>query len=315
LLLWTSVGLLVTFLPFGAYYLVHPDTLSQRTDAVAIFGNSPQARAALAMDYGRAGWLEILGRQAQRVVLGFLSIGDRSEQYGATTPLLDPVTATLLPAACALALARIRQSSWLLCALWLLIAVTLGGILTTQQPDAPRLLAALPAICLLIGGLAHALLLAASDTGLRDARPLLAIAIAAALVAAANANVQSYLDQYPLDSASQPLTLVTDVGSYLSDVPATTPVVLYDQRQFYLAHWTIQFLAPQVHGVTVWDPAGLDDTLASLQGPFLLVAVDAPPALVDDVTRTYPDGSLTRMPVHDPRQTVLVYRYGGGGVL
>jgi 4-amino-4-deoxy-L-arabinose transferase-like glycosyltransferase len=315
LLLWTSVGLIVTFLPFAAYYLVHPGTLSQRTDAVLIFGTTPQVRSAMIHDYGHAGWLEILGKQTQRVVLGFLSMGDRSEQYGAKSPLLDPVTATLLPAACALALARIRQSPWLLCVLWTLITVTLGGILTTLQPDAPRLLAAIPAVCLLIGGLAHALLLAAGETGLRDLKPVLAIALAGSLILAAIANANSYLDDYPRVAAAQPVTLVTDIGRYLSDQSGETPVVLYDQRQFYLAHWTIQFLAPQIHGTTVWRPTDLTSTLASLHGRFLLMAVDADLNIISNVQRLYPGGVLTRVAVHDARQTVVAYRYDGAGTI
>ena len=90
ILAWTGLGLLVTALPLGAYYLAHPDALSQRTDAVVIFSNTPLVRAALAQDYGSAGWLHIILRQTQQVVLGFIAIGDRSEQYGAPFPLLDP---------------------------------------------------------------------------------------------------------------------------------------------------------------------------------------------------------------------------------
>jgi hypothetical protein len=315
LICWTALGLVVTFLPFGAYYLAHPASFAQRTDAVAIFSRTSQVRAALTLDYRRAGWLEILGRQVQRVVLGFLAMGDRSQQYGATTPLLDPITAALLPAACAVALARIRQTPWLLCVLWTAITITLGGILTTGQPDAPRLLAALPAICLLIGGLAHTLLIAAGDTGLRDAKPLLAIALASALVATAVANTDTYLDTYPATAAAQPVTLITDIGRYLSTVPGTTPVVLYDQRQFYLAHWTIQLLAPQIHGTTVWDQQGLDAALAASHGPYLLITVNAPTTLIDDVVTQYRGGRLMQLPVHAARTVVMMYQYNGAGIV
>ena len=241
-------------------------------------------------------------------------MGDRSEQYGATSPLLDPVTAAMLPAALAVALARIRHSPWLLCLLWSAITVVFGGILTTMQPDAPRLLAALPAVCLLIGGLAHTMLHAAGETGLRDAKPLLAICLSGSLIAAAVINTDTYLGTYPLDASEQPVTLVTDIGRFLSTQSATIPVVLYDQRQFYLAHWTIRLLAPQVSGTTVWDQQGLDSALGAIHGSFLLVAVDPPPGLIAHVGSEFPRGSSYNLAVHTPAAAVVVFTYQGQGL-
>jgi hypothetical protein len=314
LILWTALGLVVSALPMATYYLTHPAAFAQRTDAVMIFAQSAAARGAIAHDYGTAGWLEILGRQVQRVILGFLALADRSEQYNARSPLLDPISAALLPAACALALARVRRSPWLLCVLWTVITVLFGGVLTTYQPDAPRLLAALPAICLLIGGLAHTVLVTAGETGLRDAKPLLALSLAGALIAAAVLNTNAYLDAYPAQAASEPVTLVTDVARYLSTVPADEPVVLFDHREFYLAHWTIRLLAPQVHGITAWSPGGLAKALASLHGPFLLVTVDRDGSELAPIYRSYPDGTSWRLPVHDMRHWVVIYHYTGAGL-
>lgn len=314
IILWTFLGVLVSFMPMAVYYVLHPSALQQRTDAVFLFSSSPLVRASLAIDYGSSGWMDILGRQAQRVVLGFLSMGDRSSQYGNSAPLLDPVTAALVPAAIALALARFRQSNWLLCLMWVLITVVLGGLLTTEQPDAPRLLAALPALCLLVGGLVHTLLNAAGDTGLRDPKPLLALTIAGALIAAAVLNLNSYPGSFAATEAQQPVTLTTDVARFLSDQPSAVPVVLYDQRQFYLAHWTIRLLAPQISGVTVWDKPGLLDALAAARGPFLLVAVDADPALLARVSALYSGGSDGAVPTHTIGDTVRTYSYPGQGL-
>ncbi len=314
LILWTVLGLIVAFLPMAAFYAMHPGTLQQRTDAVFLFSNSPAVKAALQLDFAHASWPEIVGRQFQRVVLGFLAMGDRSEQYGAGTPLLDPVTAALLPAALALGLARIRQPAWLLCMLWAVITVVLGGIFTTEQPDAPRLLAALPAVCLLIGGLAHTLLASAGETGLRDLKPILALGLSSALIAAALCNTDVYLDTYPAAAAQQPVTLITDIGRYLSTQSAETPVVLFDQRQFYLGHWTIQLLAPQVTGVTVWSRQGLDNALFGATGRFLLVGVDLNPSLVAHVKEAFPGGKASWLPIHSARDNVFVYAYSGQGI-
>ncbi|MDB5059970.1 MAG: glycosyl transferase, family 39 [Chloroflexi bacterium] len=314
LLMWTGLGVAVTFLPMATFYITHPSALIQRTDAVVIFSQSLLVKGAVAHDYGAAGWFEIIGRQIQRVVLGFLALGDRSEQYGARSALLDPVTAGLLPAACALALARAKQSAWLLCVSWAAITIVLGGVLTTYQPDAPRLLAALPAICLLIGGLAHTLLATAGETGSRDAKPLLAIGIAAALVVAGLANSDTYINAYPAQAAARPITLITDVARYLSTVPRDEPVVLYNNRQFYMAHWTIRLLAPQVQGTTAWEPQQLEDTLAQQQRGFLLVAVDANGAYLDHIYAEYPGGKPQRIKVHDMSHWVTAYWYEGAGL-
>jgi len=311
LILWTALGLTVSMIPVAGYYVAHPDAFAQRTDAVLLFSQTATVRNALAHDYGHLGWLTILGGQMQRVVLGFLSIGDRSEQFGAGSPLLDPITASLIPAACAVAIARIRQSPWLLCALWAAITLVLGGVFTTQQPDAPRLLAALPVVCLLIGGLAEAVLGAAAETGLRDAKPLLAIALAGSLIAAAVLNANSYLDRYPTDTASRQITLITDIARYLSTADPADPVVLYDHREFYLAHWTIQLLAPRVQGTTVWSEKGVLSAIGAIHGPFVLMSVDEDAGAMETVMRDYPGGRFQRLPVHDPRHEVLVYRYTG----
>jgi hypothetical protein len=312
--MWTSLGLVVAALPVATYYLTHPAAFAQRTDAVMIFSQTTAVKGAMAHDYGSAGWLEILGRQVQRVILGFLALGDRSEQYNARTPLLDPITAALVPAACALALARMRRAPWLLCVLWAVIAITFGGILTTYQPDAPRLLPAIPAICLLIGGLAHTLLLTAGETGLRDPKPLLALGLAGSLIAASVLNANAYLDTYPAQAAAQPVTLITDVARYLSTVPADEPVVLFDHREFYLQHWTIRLLAPQVHGITAWTPGGVEEALASIHGPFLLISVDRDGKELVPIYNEYPGTKPWRLPVHDMRHWVVMYQYTGSGL-
>src|SRR6185312_15322253 len=87
LILWTALGFTAAIIPAAAYYIAHPGTFGQRTDAVMIFAQTPAVRAGLQQDYGRLGWPSILGSQLQRVILGFLALGDRSEQYGANFPL------------------------------------------------------------------------------------------------------------------------------------------------------------------------------------------------------------------------------------
>jgi 4-amino-4-deoxy-L-arabinose transferase-like glycosyltransferase len=314
LMFWTGLGVVATFLPMAVYYVMHPEAFGQRTDAVFIFSSATLAKSAVLSDYGHMGWLDILLRQAQRVVLGFFSMGDRSDQYGGHAGLLDPVTAALVPAAFALALARAKQSPWLLCLAWATITLVLGGMLTTNQPDAPRLLAALPAICLLIGGLAHTVLETAGQTGLRDAKPLLAIALAGALVGSGALNATTYIQAYPAQAADQQVTLITDIARYLSPMPAGRPVILYDHREFYLAHWTIQLLAPQITGTTVWSESQMESTLAQQHGGFLVLAVDEPPSDLARVRSEYPGGIVQRPTIHDARHSVVAYLYRGAGV-
>jgi 4-amino-4-deoxy-L-arabinose transferase-like glycosyltransferase len=314
LMLWTGLGVTVTFLPMALYYFMHPEAFGQRTDAVFIFSSATLAKSAVLGDYGHAGWLDVLAQQAQRVVLGFMSIGDRSEQYGAHAALLDPVTAAMVPAAFALALARVKQSPWLLCLAWAVITLVLGGVLTTAQPDAPRLLPALPALCLLVGGLAHTVLDTAGQTGLRDAKPLLAIALAGSLVASGSLNASSYIQEYPGQVANEQITMITDIARYLSDSPAGRPVILYDHREFYLAHWTIQLLAPQVSGTTVWSDVQLESTLARQHNGFTVLAVDEPDADLARVRAEYPGGTTQLPAIHDQRHSVVAYVYQGGGI-
>ncbi len=314
LMLWTGIGVVVTFLPMALFYAMHPAAFGQRTDAVFIFSSAALAKGAVLGEYGHDGWLEILWLQAQRVVLGFLSIGDRSEQYGAHSALLDPVTAAMVPAAFALALARAKQSPWLLCLAWAAITLVLGGVLTTYQPDAPRLLPALPAICLLVGGLAHTVLDTAGQTRLRDAKPLLALALAGSLVGAGALNAASYIQDYPAQVADQQVTLITDIGRYLSSMPASRPVVLYDHREFYLAHWTIQLLAPQVSGTTVWTDKQLEAVLARQRGGFLVISVDEAAADLARVRTEYPGGVTQTPAVHNRQNSVTAYLYQGDGI-
>jgi hypothetical protein len=206
-------------------------------------------------------------------------------------------------------LARARQAPWLLCVLWLGITVVLGGVLTTQQPDAPRLLAALPAICLLIGGLAHTALNTAGATGMRDAKPLLALGLAGSLVATSILNVNAYLYSYPPVADVQPISLVTDLARFLAHTPSDEPVILYDDREFYLAHWTIRLLAPGVTGVTEWTPSGVLAAARATGGRFLFLDVDRDTDTLTQLRELYPGGTFTLVPVHDPAHHVLAYAH------
>jgi len=316
LLLWIGMGAVATFLPLAMFYAAHPETFSQRTDAVFIFSSDPLAKAAVLHDYGNDGWLEVLGLQAQRVVLGFFSLGDRSEQYRAPFALLDPVTAAFVPAACALALARIRQSAWMLCAIWASVAIVLGGVLTTTQPDAPRLLAAIPALCLLVGGFAHTLLQTAKETGARSARTLVMLGVAMALAVSGALNTGYYSGVYPARADVQSVTVITDIARYLSTQPATRPVILFNPGGwYYLSHPTIALLAPQIRGTTVTgNLTQLDDVLSHEHDGFVLLAVIGANPDLQRIYQEYPGGTPRCLAVHDPNQVVTTYTYTGAGI-
>jgi hypothetical protein len=149
----------------------------------------------------------------------------------------------------------------------------------------------------------------AGETGLRDAKPLLALGLAGSLVATSILNVNAYLYAYPPVVAVQPVTLITDVARFLAHTPAGEPVILYDDREFYLAHWTIRLLAPRVTGVTEWTSSGVLAAARATGGRFLFLDVDRDTDTLTQLRELYPGGTLTLVPVHDPAHRVLAYAH------
>ncbi|HEX9068586.1 MAG TPA: glycosyltransferase family 39 protein, partial [Ktedonobacterales bacterium] len=147
-LAWLTLSGAVALGPL-AVFLVRASDVASRTDEVFIFSSSPLVRDHLISIFGSAapGPALLRGLVTLPMLLGGLS--DQGFQYGAHSGMLDPVVAALATIGIFFALFSLRRPPYLLLALWVLVTIIFGSLLTIDQPWWPRLIVMLPALCIL----------------------------------------------------------------------------------------------------------------------------------------------------------------------
>jgi len=90
----------------------------------------------------------VLVSQVEKSFLAFNRGRDTSGHYGA--PLLDFAGAILLVFGVAYAFYRIKETRFVFLLLWLVLVLVFGGVMTVGPPVAPRLLLAIPVVCILV---------------------------------------------------------------------------------------------------------------------------------------------------------------------
>jgi 4-amino-4-deoxy-L-arabinose transferase-like glycosyltransferase len=293
---WLALGTLVACGPLITYFLTDTDALVGRAQQVLILNGTPYMQGHLHDLFSTADLGVILNRQLAAAPLLLSGLADQSEQYGPHYAMEDPLVAGLMLIGFWLALLRPRRPLHLLLALWVLGTLILGGVLTIDMPWWPRLLAMLPALCLLAAlALERVLCLLKSMLAvgiawlagwgrqgslrrltttqvLLTAQVLALIATADVLVYSLSESVQHYFVAYPAQVNDDSYrTRYTDVAYLAGQLPPGTHVVLFDGGDMLWDYATIRFLAPGIHGEVVRDTSELGNTLAARDGPVLVV--------------------------------------------
>jgi len=323
-LVWLIAGLLAALGPLASFFRTAGNALNSRTDEVLILNQTSWMRDHLVQQFGTADILQVLLRQLAAVPLLPTAVADQSTQYGPHYSLLDVGVATLVTIGFFYALLRLRKPVYLLLAIWIVGTVVFGGILTIDMPDWQRLLVMLPALCLLAALLLEDILerveqgiVSIADHLPRLRLPSLAPALAATLLAlvlvglSANWNIQRYFVDYPHQTNHDPWwTTYTDIGRYLSTLPAGTHFILFSDDALVADYATLRYLGPGATGGRVETTDELAHALANSTGPTVTIVTLSRVSDLEQAIEaggTLPPGSF--IPYVNANHTTTFYLY------
>lgn len=141
-----AAGLLLGVLPMLTTYAEQPTGFLANTEDVFVF--TPRNLDAL-LSEAAGSPLGVVANQGVRMVRGLASGRDACHLYGGEGGLLGPLAFTLAIVGAGYAAVRAAQPRCGLLLIWLVLGLTLAGLLTTRQPYSCRLIVALPPLALL----------------------------------------------------------------------------------------------------------------------------------------------------------------------
>ena len=293
-----GLGALIAYAPLGMFYVTHPDAFVSRSRGVFLLSEQ-NVKHTLHADEASVphDLVPLLKEQVNRNLNFFVKGGDRSAFYSPSVPGFDLVTSILFWLGLGLALTRFRRFHEIAILIWLGLGLLFGGILTTDAPNAPRLLMVIPAVFLLGGILVQQAgkLLSLYPQQLK----MLAFGLILALTGFLNFKI--YFHDFVFDLPPRNF----DSDSIAREIKTAGPandVFLLGQPHLSVKYGTIHFLA----GDSAADLTSSAD-MPALNGRGLLVI--ALPDQVDDleaIEQRIPGGTLqTRVNQHnDPIYTM-----------
>jgi 4-amino-4-deoxy-L-arabinose transferase-like glycosyltransferase len=283
-----GAGLLLALIPLAAFYFNNPDPFVSRARFVFIF-NGNNAQHILQSDQVSMpkDALPLLGEQLRRNLNYFVGDGDLSPFYISSVPALDIVTGVLFWLGLGLALTRLRRFQEFAVLVWLGLGIFIGGVLTIDAPNSPRLLIVIPAVVLLAGIFVQRIgqLLSAYP---RRVMTLLLIVVFAAV---ALLNVKIYF--YDFDRDLIPGNLAADsIAREFSSAGESSQAFLLGQPHLYAHYGTIHFLA----GDEVRDLETLEEIPLQQGTELLFIALPNHTGTLDGIKQRWPGGeSFTRL--------------------
>ena len=238
-------GAFVAGLPLLRHYLAHADLFMARARGVSVF-NELGIRHALGPD---ARWPDdaprLLRTQLGRNLDFFLGAGDSSAFYTPNFPAFDRLTLLLFWVGVLVVGARaLRRHETTVAArlvlAWIVPGVVLGGVLTNDAPNGPRLLMVVPAV-FVIGGVGAQALGRLVVRRRPMSGPRLVRAAAAGLVVVTGfTNWNRYFVEYAND---QPLRWITEMAVLIDERTPTHHVYLLGDGSISVNHGVVRFLA------------------------------------------------------------------------
>jgi SAM-dependent methyltransferase/4-amino-4-deoxy-L-arabinose transferase-like glycosyltransferase len=305
-----ALGLaLVIALPQLLYYLANEGVFMQRVTVLGIFQSN-----WLGAEVARTGrsTLDLLQDQFWRAALAFHGSVDSSSSYNPGIPLFRFWSGLLLALGLVLALLRSRHFRWAMLLIWFATVILFGGALLILPPDSHRLLAALPAACLLAAAPLEWLFrrLPNQFPRLRDyALPALGL-IAVLLVAG---DVLFYFGPYRADRrfADRNTEIAHEIATYLHTFEEPTTAYLYGPPTIYADFPTIPFLAPNFtlnfNLFNVQEPGGPLETPRIPDPNFVYLFLPERADELSAIQAEFPDGELQQFDGHYAQPLFLAY--------
>jgi hypothetical protein len=279
---------LVAYAPLGAFYLTHKGQFASRTADVFVFSR-PNVQhtlgpsAVLPRDFVPLVWHQVVHN-----LQFFWRTGDRSSFYTADLPAFDGVTRTLFWIGLVVAVVGIRHFGNRLLLLWWGLGLLVGGVLTRDAPNAPRLLVLVPAVCLLVGVAAEYAWARLQSAWSQPKWFLAPFAVAVAALTL-GINIDTYFITYARSAGG--LVPITAARAMVAE-PHADAVLFLGPPYVYAKHGTIQFVAGAVQSQD-FEGVGQVAALRNDGQHVLLVAVPERAAELDALVQQFPGGIRT----------------------
>jgi 4-amino-4-deoxy-L-arabinose transferase-like glycosyltransferase len=299
------IAMVAILTPFLAYYLAYPLPTNSYPNDRFIWLHYDD----LAALYGTHSWYLIIWDQLIRTFAVLTETIDFSAMSALDYPVARPLEAALLILGLAWAFWRWRDTRFFLLSLWFWSTLIVGGVLTTDAPNLPRILGMLPVLAILIAILLDQFWLRITDAAAKlggtpawSARGLWAggVLVAAATVISGIQNKQMYIDSWLNEHTN---TIVTGQALYVHN--QGTNYFYYDlgAPMVYWTHGDNRFINPYALGE---DGANLPTRLpiidnganADRDANFMIW-----PAMIDYLPilkAYYPEGRERIVPLGDP---------------
>ena len=305
----TAVAL-VTALPALLYYINNPSLYLDRWRAQTIF----QANWFAGEDV----WT-LLGERLAAALFTFNAGLDGTAAYNPGIPLVSLLPGLFMMVGLGLALWRGRQLAYGLLLLWVGLTAVLGGALLIEPVNSYRLLAAAPAIYLLVAvGLAWAGRQLWRQLDLPPAywQPILLGVVAVTAVGDMGFYFGSYRQQ-PTRFADRNTEAAHRMADFLNGLEGEWTVYLHTPPSLYADFPTLPFLAPQFSpNLNLFNvPPDLNEPIPT--APTMAVAFIFFPERSSDlnqITGRYPGGWLEQIRGRHADPLFLVYRVAGVAV-
>jgi 4-amino-4-deoxy-L-arabinose transferase-like glycosyltransferase len=252
------LGLVAIATPFAAYYLAYPlPTNSYPNDRFIWLHH-----ADLAALYGTSDWRLILWDQLTRT-LSVLTDGiDLSAMSVLDYPVARPLEAVLVVLGLVWAAWRWRDSRFALLSLWFWSSVLIGGVLTLDAPNLPRILGIFPVLALLIAIMLDHLwgLFTSAAERLGGSRRRIVgewaggVLAAGAVIVSGVQNKQLYIDHY-LNTHTN--TVLTAQAQYVQQQALGYHFYDLGAPMLYWTHGDNRFINPTAEGEDMANPPDL----------------------------------------------------------
>ncbi len=284
LLLFALAGWLAIS-PLLLHYVQHPPALLDRLQAVYLF--SPRnIQHTLGQMGGEGSTLGILCWQLLHNLRFFVDYGDASPFYLRDLPAFDLGTLFLFWLGMGLALAKPFRFAHAALLVWFWAVVILGGVLTTDAPNAPRLLIAVPAV-FAFGGLFVTRLFSLCG---RLFRPRSQILLASLLLLLGVFVFKVNYDRYFVEYVQRaPGMIFLTMAREMRQESGEYRIYLLGAPHLYSSHGVLRFIAPDAEKV---DCLELDDCLSLPSGDKGVIFFIVPQRLeeLEIIRARYPQG-------------------------
>ena len=289
-----GLGLLIAYAPLGAFYTTHPDTFVSRSQSVFLL-NEQNVKNTLQSDEASVpqDLVPLFKEQMNRNLNFFVKGGDRSPFYSSSVPSFDLITSILFWLGLGLALTRLKRFQEIAILIWLGLALLLGGILTNDAPNAPRLLIVIPVVFLLGG------ILLQQAGRLLSLYPKKVKVLALGLILALTGFLNFKIYFYDFVSDLPPRNIEGDsIAREIKTAGSANDVFLLGQPHLSVKYGTIHFLA----GDTAADLAGSADIPAPNGRGLLVIALPDQVEDLEAIEQRFPGGILRTQvnPRNDP---------------